>query len=88
LLIHNWMCHIYGWIVLTATFTHQLRDALRRGLWLYPFETKPLPFWTYSFMLLSYPLLCGLIMDIVAQEFLQRHMIMGVKYKTIETEEI
>ncbi|XP_015920566.2 transmembrane protein 267 [Parasteatoda tepidariorum] len=33
-----------GWFMLVAVVSHHLRDAMRRGLWLWPFETKPLGF--------------------------------------------
>ncbi|KAH1005331.1 hypothetical protein HUJ04_006336 [Dendroctonus ponderosae] len=35
-------------IGLTAFATHHIRDAARRGLWLYPFgSTAPIPYWLY-----------------------------------------
>jgi len=86
LIRHNWMVHTYGWIFLTASLTHHLRDALRHGFWLYPFTTKPVPLWAYVLSLTAYPLVCSLLMDIVAKEWLERHSMsnhLNFKYKSV-----
>lgn len=81
------MSYTYGWIFLTATLTHHLRDALRRGLWLYPYTTGPVPQWAYTVLMLSYPMICTLVMDFVTKEWLQRHASdHRFKYKTIEVD--
>jgi len=47
-----------GVLVATAILSHQLRDALRRGMWLFPLgSTAPLPFPVYLVCLFSLPLL-------------------------------
>jgi hypothetical protein len=88
LLSHNWMCYTFGWICLTASFTHHLRDALRHGFWFSPFHTKPVPFWVYVLILTSYPLLCSWIMDIMAQKFLQTFQNQNFKYISLKTQEV
>jgi len=82
---HNWMCHTYGWIFLTASLTHHLRDAIRHGFWFFPFNTRPVPLWAYIISLVSYPLICSILMDIVSQEWLKRHTNDVInRYKLIE----
>ncbi len=83
------MCHTFGCIFLTASFTHHLRDALRHGFWFSPFRTKPVPFWVYVLILTSYPLLCGWIMDIMAQKLLQTLQTnLKMKYISLKTQEV
>ncbi|XP_054163472.1 transmembrane protein 267-like [Oppia nitens] len=85
LLRHNWLIHTYGWIFLTAIFTHHLRDAIRHGFWFYPFHTKPVPQWLYVLTLTSFPLICSLLMNIVAKEWLERHSINdNIKYQAMD----
>ena len=79
------MSYTYGWIFLTATLTHHLRDAIRRGFWFYPINTKPVPYWAYVLLMLTYPMICSMMMDVVAREWLQRHISdLQIKYKTLQ----
>lgn len=42
-------CRALPWVLLVAGLTHQLRDGLRRGLWLPPLgSTAPVPVWVYA----------------------------------------
>ena len=87
LIRHDWMFYTYGWIFLTATLTHHLRDAIRRGLWLYPVNTRPVPYWAYILLLTSYPMICSILMDIVAKEWLDRYSAVtdyNYKYKIVD----
>ncbi|KAL3885401.1 hypothetical protein ACJMK2_025464 [Sinanodonta woodiana] len=48
--------------LITAVFSHHIRDASRHGLWLPPFgETTPLPIWLYITSTLTIPLLVKII---------------------------
>lgn len=48
-----------GLMFLTSWLSHHLRDANRRGLWLYPFgSTLSLPAWLYVTMIVCLGLVC------------------------------
>ncbi|XP_023710471.1 transmembrane protein 267 isoform X2 [Cryptotermes secundus] len=35
------LLHCFSWILIAAVLSHHLRDATRRGLWMYPFGSSP-----------------------------------------------
>lgn len=46
-----------GLLLLTAWFTHHLRDSIRRGLWFCPWGSlKPTPYWLYLTIMALLPL--------------------------------
>jgi hypothetical protein len=49
--------------MVSITYTlHLLRDGLRRGLWIYPFDpTKPVPMTAYGLTIFSFPVLCQIL---------------------------
>jgi hypothetical protein len=50
-------------MIFTSLFSHQLRDSIRRGLWLWPFgSTRPIPFRVYALAMALLPLMAGFIM--------------------------
>lgn len=69
------MVYTFGWIFLTGTFTHHLRDAIRHGFWLSPFvfQTKPVSLWLYVIILSIFPVISSWTMDIIAHVILQRN---------------
>lgn len=53
----------WGVLVVIAWGSHQLRDALRRGLWLWPGgSTPPIPLWTYCGGCVALSLLCAIVL--------------------------
>ncbi|XP_033624605.1 transmembrane protein 267-like [Asterias rubens] len=52
------------YMFIVATFSHQLRDASRRGLWFWPLgSTPPLPYWIYIVSVVSLPISIRLVME-------------------------
>ena len=65
LVIRSGSLHTFSLLCLTAWSTHHLRDSLRRGLFFCPFfQTQPLDYPLYLFVLLSLPLLVSYILDL------------------------
>ncbi|XP_071098547.1 transmembrane protein 267-like [Haliotis cracherodii] len=56
-------------IFLTAVFSHHLRDATRRGLWLAPFSnSRHVPYWLYIAVTMVIPILIRKVYLIVLSE--------------------
>ncbi|XP_011683785.2 transmembrane protein 267 isoform X1 [Strongylocentrotus purpuratus] len=52
-------------ILFVAWFSHHIRDAARRGLWLWPWgSTSPLPYWLYITLIVVIPYLVISLMNV------------------------
>ncbi|KAL4660829.1 hypothetical protein GN956_G1536 [Arapaima gigas] len=59
---HPW-CSL-PWLLFLSLASHHLRDATRRGLWLWPLgSTPPLPYWLYVALTSTLPHLCSVLMS-------------------------
>ncbi|XP_077441689.1 transmembrane protein 267 [Vanacampus margaritifer] len=51
------------WMLFISMATHHVRDAVRRGLWVWPLgNTAPLPYWLYVSTTATLPHLCSVLM--------------------------
>ncbi|GIY93036.1 transmembrane protein 267 [Caerostris extrusa] len=73
----NELCEYIGWYILVATISHHLRDALRHGLWIWPWTTKVLHFISYLILSYLFPLAVGFMLRI-------NKRIIFVKVKTFD----
>lgn len=54
-------------ILFVAWFSHHIRDATRRGLWLWPWgSTSPLPYWFYITLIAVIPYLVIALMKVTS----------------------
>lgn len=52
----------FGLVMFACLLSHQLRDSIRRGLWLYPFpSTNPVPYFVYLICLVMIPVMVQFI---------------------------
>jgi hypothetical protein len=60
----------YSLLFLSATLSHQLRDALRRGLWFCHLgvSTAPIPFLIYLIMMVLLPLVVRRVLGVGEEE--------------------
>jgi hypothetical protein len=87
LYLHAWWLHTLAFIYLTATFTHQLRDGLRHGLWFFPFgSTRPVPYPVYLLILFIWPMICCYLIDLSGQLVIKRTS--RYKYSALAVEEV
>lgn len=62
----------FGYLLLVATLTHHIRDALRRGfnLWpLLPTPTSPVPLYIYFLVLLLLPFVISMLANLRSPSF-------------------
>lgn len=51
------------WMLFISMTSHHVRDAVRHGLWVYPFgNTAPVPYWLYVSTTATLPHLCSVLM--------------------------
>ncbi|XP_055945045.1 transmembrane protein 267-like [Argiope bruennichi] len=60
-----------GWYILVAAISHHLRDAQRRGLWLWPCVTKPLNYSNYLILTYLFPLAIGSLLKVLNKNTLK-----------------
>ena len=60
----------YSLLFLSATLSHQLRDAIRRGIWFCHIgvSTSPIPFWVYLIMMVMLPLVVRRVLGVGEEE--------------------
>lgn len=57
----EWLATL-SWIAMVAVLSHHIRDATRRGLWLWPLgSTPPIPYFGYIFLLALLPLITAYV---------------------------
>ncbi|GFQ74507.1 transmembrane protein 267 [Trichonephila clavata] len=61
----------FGWYILVASVSHHLQDAQRRGLWLWPFATKPINFPNYLILSYIFPLAIGSLLKILNKNIIK-----------------
>ncbi|GBM61836.1 Transmembrane protein 267 [Araneus ventricosus] len=60
-----------GWYILVAAISHHLRDAQRRGLWLWPWRTRPLNYTNYLILTYLFPLAIGSLLKVLNKNTLK-----------------
>lgn len=70
-------------IVMCAFFTHHIRDATRRGFWVYPFgNTAPVPYFLYIIGVIVTPFMIKLIINS------KRTVSSGIDYHLVNESEL
>ncbi|KAK7864011.1 hypothetical protein R5R35_000117 [Gryllus longicercus] len=55
----------FGWILFAAFVSHHIRDATRRGLWIWPFgSTAPIPYNIYIILTMLFPFVLITVMTL------------------------